>query len=182
MLFKRAEDLDAICYCQECKVFMCNKCNNFHSKLCQHHHSFKLDNNFNEIYTGFCLEKNHNEQLEFYCNDHNQLCCASCLCKIKEKERGQHKDCNVSTIENIIEDKKNKLGENIKKLEGFLNIFNKCINELKIEFEKINNNKEQLKLEIQKLFTEIRNALNQREDELLIEVDKKFDDLFINLS
>ena len=176
---KEHEELDAAYYCQECKVYMCNKCYNFHSKLCQYHHSFKLDNNINEIFTGVCQEKNHNEQLEFYCNDHNKLCCASCLCKIKDKGRGQHKDCNVCTLENIMEDKKNKLNESIKKLEELSNIFNESINELKIMFEKINENKEQLKLKIQKLLTDIRNALNKREDELLLEVDKKYDDLFI---
>ena len=58
---KEHEELDAVYYCQECKVYMCNKCYNFHSKLCQYHHSFKLDNNINEIFTEVCQEKNHNE-------------------------------------------------------------------------------------------------------------------------
>ncbi len=43
----------------------------------------------------------------------------------------------------------------------------------------INKNKEELKLKIQKLFTDIRNILNEREDELLNEVEKKYDELFI---
>ena len=45
-------------------------------------------------------------------------------------------------------------------------------------FDNIKVKKENLKIEIQKLFTKLRNALNDREDELLIEVDKKFEDLF----
>ena len=35
-------------------------------------------------------------------------------------------------------------------------------------------------MNIQKIFTKLRNALNDREDELLLEVDKKYDELFIN--
>jgi hypothetical protein len=35
-------------------------------------------------------------------------------------------------------------------------------------------------LEIQKIFTKIRNAINDREDELLSEVDKNFEELFLN--
>ena len=35
-----------------------------------------------------------------------------------------------------------------------------------------------MKLNIQNTFTKIRNALNNREDELLLEVDKKFNELY----
>ncbi len=35
-------------------------------------------------------------------------------------------------------------------------------------------------MKIQKIFTKIRNALNDREDELLSEIDKKFDTLFFD--
>ena len=42
--------------------------------------------------------------------------------------------------------------------------------------------KESLKLYIQKLFTQIRNTLNEREDKLLEIVDKKCDDLLFDES
>ena len=45
-------------------------------------------------------------------------------------------------------------------------------------YEKINKNKEEIKINIQKIFTKIRTELNNREDELLLDVDKKFDDIF----
>ena len=54
------------------------------------------------------------------------------------------------------------------------------MNNIKKIFEKINKNKEELKIKIQKEFTSLRNALNIREDELLLEVDKKFKDNFID--
>ena len=44
--------------------------------------------------------------------------------------------------------------------------------------EEIDKNKEQVKEEIQKIFTKIRNELNNREDELLIEVDQIFEKKF----
>ena len=52
------------------------------------------------------------------------------------------------------------------------------INDLKIIFEKINENREKIKLEVQNIFTRIRNVINEREDQILIEVDKQFDNLF----
>ena len=44
--------------------------------------------------------------------------------------------------------------------------------------DKILESKEELKLNIQKIFTKIRNELNEREDELLLEVDQKYNNLF----
>ena len=85
---KEHENIKAISYCKKCEIYMCNKCEVIHSKLCQNHQIFKLDKNLNEIFTGYCQEKNHNEKLEFYCKSHSKLCCASCLCKIKDKGKG----------------------------------------------------------------------------------------------
>ena len=42
----------------------------------------------------------------------------------------------------------------------------------------MNKNKEELKLNIQKIFTKIRSEINNREDQLLIEVDQKFENIF----
>ena len=76
--------------------------------------------------------------------------------------------------------KKNKLKQNIKCLEDLSNTLEQSINELKKIFDKINENKEELKNNIQNIFTKIRNALNSREDELLLEVDNQFNNLFGN--
>ena len=54
------------------------------------------------------------------------------------------------------------------------------IKELKNIFEKIEKDKEDLKLKIQKIFTKIRNTLNDREDQLLMEVDDKYDKIYFN--
>ena len=84
--------------------------------------------------------------------------------------------CHIKEIQG---EKRSKLKENIKYLEDLSNKFEQSINELKILFEKINKDKEELKLKIQKIFTKLRNSLNEKEDQLLIEVDEKFNDLFI---
>ena len=175
---KDHKEIEAIIYCQECKIYMYKKCENYHSKLFDNHYLHKIDDNLTEIFTGFCKEEKHYEPLEFFCINHNKLCCASCLCKLKDKGKGQHKDCDVCIIEKIKEEKLNKLKDNINKLEVITNKFDDKINKLKESFEKINKEKESLKLEIQNIFTKIRNSLNEREDKLLLEVDKTFDNLY----
>jgi len=175
------KEIEAVCYCSECKIYMCNKCENIHEKLFKkYHHCYKLDKDINEIFTGLCKEENHNEPLEYFCKIHNKLCCVSCICKIKGKGKGFHKDCDVRFIEDIKDEKKNKLQENIKNLENLSKSFEESIQELKKIFESVNENKEKLKLKIQKLFTKIRNCLNEREDKLLYEVDKQFEDVYFN--
>ena len=102
-----------------------------------------------------------------------------CISKIKNENFGNHKDCNVCLIEEIKDEKINKLKENINCLENLSKNINESINNLKIISEKINEDKEQLKLKIQKIFTNIRNELNNREDQLLLDIDKQFESLFM---
>ena len=116
--------------------------------------------------------------MNFFCKNHNILCCAACICKIKYNELGNHKDCDICLIQDIKEEKINQLKENIKSLEELSKTLEESINSLKNIFEKINENKEELKLKIQKIFTKIRNELNNREDELLLQVDKEYEKNF----
>ena len=176
--FEEHKDIDAIITCPECKIYMCNKCENFHSSLFKNHHPYKL-NKEEEIFTGFCKEKNHYE-LKYFCKNHNQLCCAACIAKINNKGDGQHKDCDVCNIESIKDEKKNKLKENIKNLEDLENKFNENIKELKDIFQTIEKDKEDLKLKVQNIFTKIRKILNDREDKLLEEINNLYNAKYFN--
>ena len=148
---------------------MWNKCENIHKKLCYNHSPYNLKENINEIFTGICKEKNHLNDLDYFCKDHNILCCAACISKIKGKGNGQHADCNICFLENIKNEKKNKLKNNIKILEELSNKLKQSIKELKIILEKNDKEKEDIKSKIQNIFTKLRSALNEREDELLLE-------------
>ena len=127
-------------------------------------------------------EKNHSKKLEYLCKTHNQLCCVACIAKIKARGYGQHGYCRVCFLKKSKKKKMKNLKKNIDFLnELSLNIDN-SIKQLKDFFEKINNNKEELKLKIQKIFTNLRNALNNREDKLLEEIDNQYNELFCNES
>ena len=107
--FKAHKESDAISFCEQCKIFMCNKCLNYHKELFKNHQQYKIDKNNNDIFIDICKEKGHEKKLEFFCKSHNALCCAVCISKINAKGYGQHKDCDISQIEDIKEEKKNKL-------------------------------------------------------------------------
>ena len=135
---KDHENIDAVNYCQNCNILMCNKCEKLHDELFKENHKKCL----NQIYTGICEEKNHLMKLEYFCKTHNQLCCSSCLCKIKTNGNGKHKDCDTCSIKKIKNEKKKKLSENIKYLENISPTIEQSINEIKQFFQKINENKE----------------------------------------
>ena len=177
---KKHSEIDAISYCPECKKNLCNKCQIVHSDFFENHSTYNLDKNLNEVFIDICKYENHFYKLEFFCKSHNQLCCLACICKIDNEGYNQHKNCDVCSIKDIENEKKNKLKENIKCLEDLSNNLEQSINELKQIFNNFNENKENLKLNIQKIFTKIRNSLNDREDELLLEVDKIYDNIYCN--
>ena len=176
---QKHKDLNANYYCQECHLYMCKKCENLHSELFQNHNIYNLDKSIDEIFTGFCSEENHLEKLNFYCKDHNKLCCASCLCKIEGKNYGTHSKCNVCIIEEIKKDKKKMLDEKLLILEDFSKRLNESIKLIKIIYDKIDENKEELKSKIQNIFTKIRNELNEKEDRLLLELDNSYNEIYL---
>ena len=98
-------EIDVICYCQECKKFLCNKCQNYHLELFEDHQPINIEKNLNikDIFTGICEKNNHSNKLEFFCETHNKLCCVECIYKIKDDKKGQHYDCDICKIENIQE-------------------------------------------------------------------------------
>ena len=180
---KEHNELVAISYCQKCGIYMCNKCEKYHSSLFPEHKSYNLDKDISNIFSGFCkVEKHHQNELKFFCKNHNILCCGFCIAKIKREEYGQHSDCEVCNIEDIMDEKRNNLKNNIKILEELSNSFKSSINKLKILFEEISKNKEEIKLNIQKIFTKLRNIINDREDQLLLSVDKEFNEDIIKKS
>ena len=169
-------------YCQECKIYMCKDCETCHEKLFKNHHKFniKKEEKEEDIFTGLCKEYNHLIELEYYCKNHNILCCAKCITNFEDKENGHHKDCDICPINDFEKNKKEKLDSNIKTLEILYNHLEKSIKEINETFEKINESKEDLKLNIQKIFTKLRNELNNREDELFLEVDELYNYSFFN--
>ena len=176
---KKHSELNAVNYCNICNIYLCNKCSNNHLEYLDSHSLYNLsENNNQEIFTGLCQELNHKDSLMFYCKNHNKLCCAACLSKMKVNGYGQHFNCEVCLIKDIKDEKKNKLKENIKYLEDSSKNIIESVNKLKEIYEKINKSKEEIKLKISKIFTKIRNVVNEREDKLLSEVDNKFDESY----
>ena len=167
---------EAISYCQQCKIYLCNKCHNIHPEVHDNHNLILLDNELNEIFIDICKEDAHNNKLDFFCKNHNTLCCVSCLCKFKIKGYGQHSECYTCYIDDIKDEKKNNLKENINHLEYLSKIFE----QLKILFEDGDKFKEEKKLFIVDLFDCLRNKLNEYQNQLLKDIDEIYNNNYVN--
>jgi len=169
------KEIDAVIFCQNCKVYFCNKCENFHSKIFQGHLITNLANEKNkDIFTGLCQENNHMNVLEYYCKSHNKLCCGLCISKIKDEKNGHHKDCLITSLKEIKSEKEEKFKNDYNKLQEISKSIESLITQLKNIKIDINKKKEQIMNEIQKIFTKLRTVLNNREDELLKEVEEAY--------
>jgi len=169
------KEIDAVIFCQNCKVYFCNKCENFHSKIFQGHLITNLANEKNkDIFTGLCQENNHMNVLEYYCKSHNKLCCGLCISKIKDEKNGHHKDCLITSLKEIKSEKEEKFKNDYNKLQEISKSIEPLITQLKNIKIDINKKKEQIMNEIQKIFTKLRTVLNNREDELLKEVEEAY--------
>ena len=63
-------------------------------------------------------------------------------------------------------------------MEDLYSFFQQNINQLNEKIKDFEINKEKVKQSIQNLFTKIRSAINDREDQLLLDVDKKFEKFY----
>ena len=175
---KEHSDINANIYCTICEKIMCEDCEAEHSKSFQNHQTIILNETNEESTNEYCKEeKHHNFQLNYFCKTHDKLCCAACISKIKGEKKGQHVNCLIWGVNAIKEEKKSKIKENIKLLEELSSKFNESLNGMKKMLEQINEKKQKLKTKIQDIFTILKDALNNRENELLLNVDKEYDNL-----
>ena len=170
----------AMKFCFTCNKYFCEICAVSHNKCDRKHELYSIESDFNLSFTGGCKEGNHPNKLEYFCKTHNNLCCAACLCKIREKGDGQHTECNACHISEIKEDKKIKLKNNIKLLKELTQNVKKMLKEVKKIYERTKPKIEDVKLNIKNIFTNFRNLLDQREKELLNETDNLFEKYFFN--
>ena len=180
--FEEHKDIDAVSYCSKCDIYSCEKCKDYHNNLInKNHNQINLNNKENNGENAeICFELNHQEKLEYFCRTHNKLCCRACVTKIKGLGNGQHSDCDICFIEDISNERKKLLKQNIIYLQNNRNSFDSLINKIKEAYKELSDRKELLKIKIQKLFTKIRNDINKREDQLLSLVEQVYEKYFFN--
>ena len=138
-----------------------------------------------------CSFKDHGEiEAVIYCSK-----CAKFICKKCELFHSYFFDTdhklfiidsnNFDNIKTTTQTPGNELDsitieEKTKYLTEFSKKLNEINNKLKNELEKMNKNKEDLEIKIQKMFTKLRNTINKTEDDILSEIDLRFEKSQLN--
>ena len=65
-------------------------------------------------------------------------------------------------------------------MNSILNTLQNSINELENIYNNILQNKEELTINIQKIFTKLKAALNKREDEIILDIENKYSESFFD--
>ena len=161
--------------CEYCDIKLCNECSKIHSKFLPKHNLIEINKSEPFYFKSNCSYENHKKMpLNYYCENHNTLCCALCLCIKQDDNFGIHNKCKILSINEIENIKKQNLNQNIKLFENLIKTLNEkkeIISNIVKEQEK---NKEEIKKKIETFFTKMRNIINEREDELNNLVDEKF--------
>ena len=111
-----------------------------------------------------------------FCKTHNRIY----YIDSEEENDEYHIDCDTCLIKNIEEEKRKLLKEHIRTLEYLLKESKYLSEKFHEVIDEIYEKKEEVKLQLQKVFTRLRNAINDREDQILLEIDQTFEDLYLN--
>ena len=174
-------NVDANIFCQNCKTFLCKECEEtFHSKIFSNHEIKKLNNEKELLFLGICHESNHLSKFEYFCKTHNKLCCAKCITRIKDEKNGQHSECDICKLNDIKDLKEKKFKESFDKLEDISNDLDQSINKFDLFKIETNKEKENLSSQIKNVFLKLKNLLETREDQLLLELEKEYNKIFLD--
>ena len=138
-----------------------------------------------------CFLKKHEEiNATSYCTECEKFMCKKCELFHSEFFDSKHDSFLISSnnfrnINNLKDKEENKIDqkiieENIKYLKEFSEDLNKFNNKLKNDLKIIDKKKDDFQIIIQKIFTKIRNELNEVEDEYFMEFENKYENLNLN--
>ena len=168
----RCNSSDADRYCKQCAKFLCQPCLLMHNEWMTGHQTLGLDEVVNTAYqlpqakpeaTSNCAD--HGKQLEIYCETCEELVCH--LCTVKK-----HRDHNYDVDRDAYTKHKCKIESSLKILNQQINRLSEAIPCLVDRKEKIEKQGREMKGEVHQTVVQIKELLDQTEQNLNKEVDE----------
>ncbi|XP_048248966.1 protein PML-like isoform X2 [Haliotis rufescens] len=159
----------AVCWCQECEEFLCEYCQNMHS-------SFKLSRN--HVVHNFGDINPQNLEIETNCSIHERYpldlfdkSCIMCICS--QCRRGEHADHEVGYLDEAAEGVTQRIEQHGKDLSALLSRQQTHLQSIRQETQLTNRTQDTLRKTIEHTFRSLRSQLDQREKELLIDLESQ---------
>ncbi|XP_048247759.1 transcription intermediary factor 1-beta-like isoform X3 [Haliotis rufescens] len=167
----------AMSRCDDCCVFLCQECLNAHKRLqsMRDHQTVSFDDMRERPVESFrrlhkCTQ--HHQPLQFYCHTCDQTVCVSCTVVEHDKGSGH----NVVSVENAHESKAVENEDVLQRLDEKGIALEKAAKDLQKKCDGIKSSRSTAKDEINKAFTHLMEALQQRKTIMLSEVDRRSDE------
>ncbi|XP_048252525.1 uncharacterized protein LOC124121843 [Haliotis rufescens] len=157
----------AVCWCQGCEEFLCEYCQNMHS-------SFKLSrnhavHNFGDITPQNLENGTHCSIHERYPLDLFDKSCNMCICS--QCRRGKHADHEVGYLDEAAEEVTQRIEQHGKDLSALLSRQQTHLQSIRQDTQLANRTQDTLRKTIEHTFRSLRSQLDQREKELLIDLE-----------
>ena len=165
-------DRPAAIYCKKCERYFCVECEAaVHDSYFSNHAPYVIRDFNTDFFLDRC-EDHASYPLDFFCRDHFCLCCS--LCKDRD---GRHNGCNVVPLADLSTEEIlrhiTKASDNLKEKLGKLAKLS--LDDLKSRADEFNHKISEVKETVAKTFSELRCVLNERESELMQEIERAND-------
>ena len=160
-------------WCMECEEELCSECTEFHTalKATRNHHvvDLKLKTSYSSLLEkdSLACEQHTDCQIEYFCVDHDELCCRDCLAKT-------HKSCvNTTSLDSaskgakqsqLFSDCQEQLTSNSQTYKSILKYREENVDGIKDDKQKIKEN-------VKKIKEKFIQRINQMEKELTNKLD-----------
>ena len=172
----------SVSWCMECEEELCFECAEYHTKLkiARNHHvvDLKLKPSYSALLKKYSLdcEQHKDCEVEYFCVDHDELCCCDCLSKT-------HKSCvNTMSLDSASKGaKQSKLSSECQEqltsvsqtYKSILKYREENVNGIKDDKQRIKENMKKLKEKLIQRINQVERELNNKLD-ILVQENTKF--------
>ena len=158
----------SVTWCMECEEELCSECTEFHTslKIARNHHvvDLRLKTSYSSLLTksGLVCEQHTNYEVEYFCVDHDELCCRDCLAKT-------HKSCiKTMSLDSASNNAKQSqlFSDCQEQLTSISQTYKRILKYRKENVSGIKDEKESIKENAKKIKEKLIQKINQVEEEL----------------
>ena len=160
-------------WCMECEEKLCSECTEYHTnlKMARNHHvvDLKLKTSYSALLKkpSLVCEQHKYCQVEYFCVDHDELCCRDCLAKT-------HKSCvNTMSLDSASKGAKHSqlFSDCQEQLTSFSQTYKSILKYREENVSSIKDDKQRIKENMKKLKEKLIQRINQVEKELTNKLD-----------
>ena len=163
----------SVSWCMECEEELCSECAVHHKamKVAKNHHviDLKLKTLYSALLNkpSLVCEQHNDYQIEYFCVDHDELCCRDCLAKA-------HKSCvNTMSLDSASKGAKQPqlFSDCQEQLSSISQTYRSILKYREENMEGITDDKQRIKENLKKIKEKLIQRINQMENELTNKLD-----------